>query len=306
MWLAISTAVLCTAVFSYSSASGSLATTCCAWANGTMRSRSPCHHRTGTFTSSRRKAPIADPGSVDADQSDVLSLCVNTGFGGNLPAGTGSSMQPEDGTSLRVAELGESELTIVADGDIAFQFGARDGDNHLQSVALGANSSPEATNSACPIGRPLGRRGYRGAMRAIAPVLLACILLAGCGTPAAAGPRPTETAPTTVAPPERPPGNPGVVFTDNPSIVNSYPLPFDAWSRLGTDDAVAVHFTLGSPDCYGVHTTVHETTEAVTVELRGGSLPEAVGRVCTMIAVFGTLHVPLQNPLGDRTVLSVY
>ena len=33
--------------------------------------------------------------------------------------------------------------------------------------------------------------------------------------------------------------------------------------------------------------------------------PEAVGRMCTMIAVLGTLTVPLQDRLGDRTVLSV-
>ena len=67
-----------------------------------------------------------------------------------------------------------------------------------------------------------------------------------------------------------------------------------------------MHFTTGSPECYGVHAHRAETTETVTVELRAGSLPEAVGRMCIMIAVFGTLEVPLQSPLGDREVLSVY
>lgn len=95
-----------------------------------------------------------------------------------------------------------------------------------------------------------------------------------------------------------------VVFTDNPLIVDSHPLRIDSWSRLDADDALAVYFTFGSPDCYGVHAVVDETPETVTVELRGGTLPESVGRMCTMIAVFGKLDVPLQGPLGDREVLT--
>jgi hypothetical protein len=52
-----------------------------------------------------------------------------------------------------------------------------------------------------------------------------------------------------------------------------------------------------------VHATVEETAENVTVALTGGTLPEAVGRACIMIAVTGTLEVPLQSPLGNRQVL---
>ena len=67
-----------------------------------------------------------------------------------------------------------------------------------------------------------------------------------------------------------------------------------------------VHFTTGTPECYGVHATVAETAETVTVELREGTLPGAVRRACIMIAVSGTLEVPLQGPLGDRQVVSAY
>ena len=35
-------------------------------------------------------------------------------------------MQPEDGAALRVAELGETDLTVIADGDVAFELGAGD------------------------------------------------------------------------------------------------------------------------------------------------------------------------------------
>lgn len=130
-----------------------------------------------------------------------------------------------------------------------------------------------------------------------ARILLACAMIAGL-----AGAAPAWAEP--VAPPELPPGRqPGVAFTDNPAIVDSHPLSIDGWSRNG-DDAITVHFTTGSPECFGVHATAHETAAAVTVELVGGALPEAAGRACVMIAVFGTLDVPLDSPLGGRAVLS--
>jgi hypothetical protein len=112
--------------------------------------------------------------------------------------------------------------------------------------------------------------------------------------------------PTTVAPPEVPPGQPGTMFTNDPSIVDPHPMPVESWSRLGAGDVLAVHFTTGTPECYGVNATLRETAESVTVELRGGTRPDAVGRACVMIALSGTLEVPLQSPVGDRQVLSVY
>jgi hypothetical protein len=104
------------------------------------------------------------------------------------------------------------------------------------------------------------------------------------------------------APPEVPPG--GVVFTDNPAIVDPHPIRAESWSRAADANAVAVNVTTGTDTCYGVHATVEETPDTVTVDLQGGTLPEAVNRACIMIALFGTLDVPLQSPLGDRRVLS--
>ena len=132
-------------------------------------------------------------------------------------------------------------------------------------------------------------------MRAIS--VLAGVVLAGWIAPAASA--------ETVVLPEQP-GNPGVAFVDNPAIVDPHPMPAESFSRVADEQAVALHFTTGTPECFGVHATVAETAETVTVELRGGTLPEAVGRACIMIAVSGTLEVPLQGPLGDRQVVSVY
>jgi hypothetical protein len=135
-------------------------------------------------------------------------------------------------------------------------------------------------------------------MRATVVAFAAGIALSGWGTPVA------SASPTTVTPPEMPDAE-GVVFKDNPSIVDPRPMPIESWSRVGSDRAVAVHFTTGTPACNGVHATVRETADAVTIDLSGGSLPRSAGRMCIMLAVTGTLEVPLQNPLGDRQVLSV-
>ena len=128
---------------------------------------------------------------------------------------------------------------------------------------------------------------------AITTVCAAALLLAAAAPTAAAEP---------FAPPEAPPG--GVVFTDNPAIVDPHPIRVESWSRAADANAVAVNFTTGTDTCYGVHATVEETPDTVTVDLQGGTLPESVNRACIMIALFGTLDVSLQAPLGDRRVLS--
>ncbi|BBX33477.1 hypothetical protein MMAG44476_17747 [Mycolicibacterium mageritense DSM 44476 = CIP 104973] len=104
-----------------------------------------------------------------------------------------------------------------------------------------------------------------------------------------------------VNPPEVPPDPSRTVFVDNPAIVAPHVTRVESWTRSG--DGLAVNFTAGTPDCFGVHVTAHETPEAVTVQLRGGTPPESVGRMCIALAVAGTVDVPLREPLGNRAVL---
>ena len=85
------------------------------------------------------KAPDINCRSVegvlgDADQADVILLGVDPGFGRDLPPRARGAMQPEDRAPLRVAELGEAQLTVVADRDVALQLGASNSDNHDRSV----------------------------------------------------------------------------------------------------------------------------------------------------------------------------
>jgi hypothetical protein len=112
-----------------------------------------------------------------------------------------------------------------------------------------------------------------------------------------------EPVVTTVA--ERPTPEGATPFTDNPSIVDGRVHAIDSWTRLPDDRAIAVHFTSGPPACYGVHAEVQETEDIVAVKLLSGVPPEAVGRVCTMIAVTGTLTVNIETPVGNRAVVSI-
>ncbi|MBO0853491.1 MAG: hypothetical protein J2P18_06965 [Nocardia sp.] len=144
--------------------------------------------------------------------------------------------------------------------------------------------------------------------RAIAAstVLSALLFTAAC-TGAENGGAPSTSSASTMSagttPTEQNPPQPGMAFTADPTITRVRPLRFDTWSRTAAD-RITVNFQIGSPECYGVDATTDETDTAVTVHLRTGTLPKAVGHVCSMIAMFGSLEIPLNKPLGDRKVLS--
>jgi hypothetical protein len=108
----------------------------------------------------------------------------------------------------------------------------------------------------------------------------------------------------TTTPPEQPLSD-GMVFTDDPQLVNPQPMAFDAWSPLNNAAAVRIYFGVCSPDCSSVHAIVHETPDAVNIELDMGGRPGTEGHFCTRICGTATLDVPLPSPLGNRKVLSV-
>ncbi|MEU6579201.1 hypothetical protein [Nocardia sp. NPDC046763] len=143
---------------------------------------------------------------------------------------------------------------------------------------------------------------------AAAAATLIGLAIAACGSTESTGGQSKASAAATstkTTPTEAPSGQIGRAFTADPSIVSPHGISFDSWTRVAPD-RIAVNFQTGSPECYGVNATVTETetSSTVTVDLKSGTLPDAVGKMCTMIAVFGTLEIQLKSPLGDRKVLS--
>lgn len=134
-------------------------------------------------------------------------------------------------------------------------------------------------------------------MRRLVVVVAICAWSIGMAAPASA------QAPVPV--PEAPPGTPATMFVDDPAIVNVYPTRPQSWSRVADERTVRVHFTVGTPECYGVTATAQETADGVVVDLRTGTLPQAMDRACIAIALFAAIDVPLQEPLGTRRVLSL-
>jgi hypothetical protein len=123
-------------------------------------------------------------------------------------------------------------------------------------------------------------------------LLVVCSLLAvACGS----------SGPDVPALPEGPAPEGATQFSARPDIVDTHPLTVTSWSPVD-EDRIALHFETGTPECFGVDATVTETDDTVTVTLRGGTLPEAQDRMCIMVAVAGTLEVPLQSPLAGRAV----
>ena len=96
----------------------------------------------------RRRRP--DAGPVDTDQPDLPLLGVDAGLHRDLPAGARRAVQPEDGAALRIAELGEPDLTVIADGDVAFQLRTGDCDSHAQSVSRGLRGLPNTAEQVRP------------------------------------------------------------------------------------------------------------------------------------------------------------
>jgi hypothetical protein len=97
-----------------------------------------------------------DAGSVDADQADVIFVGVNAGLGRDLSPRARGAVQPEDSASLRITELGEPQLTIVADRDVAFQLGTSNSDNHYRSVTRSRGAQSEYGNSPACLASVLG------------------------------------------------------------------------------------------------------------------------------------------------------
>lgn len=109
-------------------------------------------------------------------------------------------------------------------------------------------------------------------------------------------------APRVDTPPEVPADQWRTAFAGNPMILNPHVTTVESWTR--TDDGLAVNFTAGPVECFGVHATVEEAAGEVTVNLDSGVPPEAIGRMCIALAVPGTLDIALDEPLGDRVVLT--
>lgn len=141
-------------------------------------------------------------------------------------------------------------------------------------------------------------------MRALAAAALLCLAATGCSPDS--GEKPPSPSGTSVEAPTSIPKVPAqefrTQFTPRPDIVQSHEIPIESWTKVDAN-TIALNFTAGTPECYGVDPVVTETDTTIEVSLRMGTLPEAADRMCILIAVMGSVEVPTTAPIGDRTVV---
>lgn len=119
-------------------------------------------------------------------------------------------------------------------------------------------------------------------------------------------PTPTDLVPVPGAPPipyEVPADHEGTNFTPNDDLYMAQTTPFEAWTAL-PGNRIAVHFVTGTPECYGADASVVETDETVAITIRTGTLQSAKSKSCIMIAVYGTMELQLDAPVGTRAVVN--
>nr|WP_218681723.1 hypothetical protein [Rhodococcus qingshengii] len=152
-------------------------------------------------------------------------------------------------------------------------------------------------------------------MRTAAVGILLLLAVTGCSASGSNGNAPANAQPTSStsvlretaveypSPTLVPTPESNIVLTDSADLADAHPVSVTSYSLVdGARDRIAVHFVSGTPECFGAHASVDETSSEVTVKVSGGTLPTAVGVACTMEVVDATLDLLLDAPLGDRTV----
>ncbi|NLE79422.1 MAG: hypothetical protein GX610_07510 [Rhodococcus sp.] len=137
-------------------------------------------------------------------------------------------------------------------------------------------------------------------MRVLAVALIG-LVVAGCSSGADSEPiEPSSERPPAIQ--QIPSDDFRTAFTPRPDIVRGHETPIESWSEVDPR-TIALNFTTGTPECYGVDPVVTETDATIEVSVRTGALPETADKMCVLIAVMGTVEVPLETPIGDRDVV---
>ena len=72
-----------------------------------------------------------------------------------------------------------------------------------------------------------------------------------------------------------------------------------------SETELRVELFAGNPSCYGVRTVVEEDENEVRVAAITGTIPEEAEQACTQEAIYVSVPVELEEPLGDREVVQL-
>jgi hypothetical protein len=159
--------------------------------------------------------------------------------------------------------------------------------------------------------------------RTAVALLFAALVLAACGgddadVRAAAPSTAPASSTTTTAPPgspvSSPPQDPGASvpsfrrgerIAPRRDATDVHPLSFDPTEVHAVDGGVVVPFWGGVAPCFVLaRSDVHETAQQVDIALFAGHDPRAAGVACIELAKRYEVKIPLEAPLGNRTVVN--
>ncbi|GAB3188107.1 hypothetical protein [Nesterenkonia suensis] len=89
-----------------------------------------------------------------------------------------------------------------------------------------------------------------------------------------------------------------------PELVDEVLATWEDYEEL-SETELEVKFYSGNPSCYGVRSVVEEDAEEVRIATISGRLPEAGDQPCTQEALYVSVVVELEDPLGDREVVEL-
>lgn len=89
-----------------------------------------------------------------------------------------------------------------------------------------------------------------------------------------------------------------------PELVGESQATWEGYEEL-SETELEIMFYSGNPSCYGVRSVVEEDAEEVRIATISGRLPEAEDQPCTQEALYVSLLVELEEPLGDRDVVEL-
>ena len=139
------------------------------------------------------------------------------------------------------------------------------------------------------------RRRWTAAIGAITGIMMIASSSSGCScsrTSPDAGSTATHPLQSGSAAPQ--------VMSSRDDLQSPTPLAWDSW-RETAPTTIEVTFLSGPASCTGIHATVVETTNDITIDLMQGALPGSVN--CPAIALTSTTTIDLGQPRGDRDVI---
>lgn len=131
------------------------------------------------------------------------------------------------------------------------------------------------------------------------PLMMLIILTSGC-----AHTNDSIPAVSSVSTPTLSPGadHDSIDMTPSTTLTNQHSTQWNTY-QVVTSKTLRLFYSAGDTGCYGYRTVAKQDSSQVRIRIIEGTLPNAPD-TCTLIGMYGSILVHLEQPLGSRTLLA--